>query len=123
MNTSQLQSFELSSINDEIRTNIPESYSTESRIWIYQCNKPLSESEKDEVLNMLHTFTNNWLSHGKKVKGYGNILFNQFIILIADETASAVSGCSTDSSVRLMKEIEQKITINLFDRQTLAFIV
>ena len=42
---------------------------------------------------------------------------------MADETATGVSGCSTDSSVRLVKEIEQKFNVQLFDRQTLAFFV
>ena len=55
------------------------------------------------------------------MKGFGKLFFNQFIILIADETASGVSGCSTDSSVRLIKEIENKFDVDLFNRQNLAF--
>jgi len=42
---------------------------------------------------------------------------------MADETASGVSGCSTDSSVRLIKDIEKQFGVNMFDRTTLAFIV
>jgi hypothetical protein len=34
-----------------------------------------------------------------------------------------VSGCSTDSSVRLIKEIEGRFNTQLFDRQQLAFII
>jgi hypothetical protein len=41
---------------------------------------------------------------------------------MADETATGVSGCSTDSSVRLIKEAEKLFKVNLFDRQLLAFI-
>ncbi|MEO7801992.1 MAG: hypothetical protein ABIR81_08335, partial [Ginsengibacter sp.] len=41
----------------------------------------------------------------------------------ADERQSGVSGCSTDTSVRLMKNIEQDLGIELFNRQTLAFLV
>jgi hypothetical protein len=107
---------------EEINTSVPESFSSESKIWIYQSNRPFSLIEKKEAAGLLQAFTNNWLSHGKKVKGFGIILFNQFIILAADESASSVSGCSTDSSVRLMKEIEQKFNIHLFDRQKLAFL-
>ncbi len=57
------------------------------------------------------------------VKGSGYLFFGQFVILMADETASGVSGCSTDSSVRLIKDIEQHFGVNMFDRTTLAFIV
>jgi hypothetical protein len=35
---------------------------------------------------------------------------------MADETATGVSGCSTDSSVRLIKEIEKIFGVNMFDR-------
>ena len=64
-----------------------------------------------------------WNSHGVPVKGFAALLFNQFIILLADETDMGVSGCSTDSSVRLIKDIEQMFNVNLFDRQMLAFII
>jgi hypothetical protein len=42
---------------------------------------------------------------------------------MADETATGVSGCSTDSSVRLIKQIESTFGVDMFDRTTLAFIV
>ena len=42
---------------------------------------------------------------------------------MADETAMGVSGCSTDSSVRVVKNIEEDYQVNLFDRQALAFAV
>jgi hypothetical protein len=42
---------------------------------------------------------------------------------MADETAAGVSGCSTDSSVRLIKDIEQRFKVNMFNRQTLAFVL
>ena len=42
---------------------------------------------------------------------------------MADETATGVSGCSTDSSVRLIKEIEKIFGVNMFDRMALAFII
>jgi hypothetical protein len=40
---------------------------------------------------------------------------------MADERATGVSGCSTDSSVRLIKQIEQLFNVNMFDRQMLTF--
>jgi hypothetical protein len=55
-------------------------------------------------------------------KRAGYLFFGQFIILMADEKATGVSGCSTDSSVRLIKDIEQRFGVNMFDRTTLAFV-
>lgn len=80
-------------------------------------------SEALQLEDMLAPFAANWQSHGEKVKGYANLLFGQFIVFMADETATGVSGCSTDSSVRLIKETEKIFKVNMFDRQLLAFVV
>jgi len=102
---------------------IPEDFNDNSRVWIYQCNRLFTLSEALQIEELLEDFTNTWLSHGASVKGYANLFFGQFIVLMADETATGVSGCSTDSSVRLIKNIEQDYNVNLFDRQMLAFVV
>lgn len=98
-------------------------FNSNSKVWIYQCNRIFLISEALEIEDMLRNFTREWKSHGKQVKGAAYLLFGRFIILMADETATGVSGCSTDSSVRLIKEIEQKFKVNMFDRETLAFVV
>lgn len=95
----------------------------DSRVWVYQCNRLFSLNEALEIEEMLKEFTLQWKSHGVPVKGEAHLFFGQFIILIADETATGVSGCSTDSSVRLIKGIEQQFDVNMFDRTTLAFVI
>ena len=80
-------------------------------------------SEAFEIEDILNEFTSGWNSHGTPVKGYANLLFGQFLIFIADETAAGVSGCSTDSSVRVVKAIEERFKVTMFDRQLLAFVV
>jgi hypothetical protein len=102
---------------------IPQDFNDNSRVWIYQSNRLFSIGEALEIEPLLEDFVKKWNSHGAKVKGFANLLFGQFIIIMADETATGVSGCSTDSSVRLIKEIEQLCKVNLFDRQLLAFVV
>ena len=100
---------------------LPSDFHPDSRVWIYQSDRAFNEKEEVEIDNLLKSFAENWKSHGAQVKAFGKLFFNQFIILIADETASGVSGCSTDSSVRLIKEIENKYNADLFNRQNLAF--
>lgn len=94
-----------------------------SRVWVYQCNRLFSMGEALHIEDLLKHFTANWKSHGTEVKGAAYLFFGQFIILMADEKATGVSGCSTDSSVRLIKEIENLYKVNLFDRQSLAFVI
>jgi len=110
-------------MNTDYRHLLPETFSPASRVWIYQCNRLFSLSEALQIEELLEQFTAAWHSHGTPVKGYANLFFGRFIVLMADETAAGVSGCSTDSSVRLVKDIEQLFTVSLFDRQLLAFII
>ncbi len=98
-------------------------FAPDSRVWIYQSSRMFSMGEALQIEDLLNHFTANWKSHGTPVKGFGTLFFGQFIVLIADENATGVSGCSTDSSVRLIKEIEQLYKVAMFDRQNLAFVV
>ena len=110
-------------MNLSFRELLPENFDPASRVWVYQASRLFLISEALEIEVMLQDFVQQWNSHGDPVKGYANLFFGQFIILMADETAAGVSGCSTDSSVRLIKSIESRFNVNMFDRQMLAFVV
>ena len=110
-------------MNFNISEYLPEDFAPDSRVWIYQSDRIFFMQEALEMEVMLQQFVNEWKSHGTPVKGYANLFFGRFIILMADENATGVSGCSTDSSVRLVKEIEKKYNVSLFDRQMLTFYI
>jgi hypothetical protein len=107
----------------DLSEHIPSHFSDNSRVWIYQSSRIFSISEALEIETMLNNFVEQWQTHGKKVSGFANLFFGRFIVLMADETEATVSGCSTDSSVRLIKEIEKTFAVSLFDRQLLAFMM
>ncbi len=100
---------------------IPADFSDNSRVWIYQSNRRFNSEESTEVLFLLNQFVSLWKSHGDPVKGFAGLFYEQFIVIIADEAATSVGGCSTDSSVHVIKMIESKYGVSLFDRQLLAF--
>ena len=106
-----------------LEDHIPTDFTDDSKVWIYQSSRLFLMSEAFEIEDILNDFVAGWKSHGDEVKGYANLFFGQFIVLMADESATGVSGCSTDSSVRLVKAIEQKFSVSLFDRLSLAFMV
>lgn len=110
-------------MNLDFQEYLPADFHNGSRVWIYQSSRLFSMSEAFEIEPMLNTFVTDWKTHGTPVKGYANLFLGQFIVIMADETAAGVSGCSTDSSVRLIKEIGQRFKVDLFNRQNLAFIL
>lgn len=110
-------------MNLEYKHLLPENFSADSKVWIYQSSRMFTLSEALELEVLLNEFASQWRSHGAEVKAYGNLFFGQFIALMADEKQSGVSGCSTDSSVRFIKELGQQLKVDFFDRMTLAFFV
>jgi hypothetical protein len=110
-------------MNLEYEQYIPEDFHPTSRVWVYQSNRLFTIGEAFEIESILKEFLEQWKSHGVPVKGYANLLYGQFLIFMADETATGVSGCSTDSSVRVVKKVESLFKVNMFDRQTLAFVI
>ncbi len=110
-------------MNLEYRSLLPRDFSHDSRVWIYQSSRMFSMGEALEIEDYIKDFCNQWLSHGAEVTAYGNLLFGQFLVLMSDEKKLSVSGCSTDASVRFVKEIGQKFGVDFFNRTNLAFIV
>jgi hypothetical protein len=100
---------------------LPANFHPQSKVWIYQSNRLFSMVEIFEIETILEDFTDIWKSHGAQVKGFATILYGQFIILMADETQTGVGGCSTDSSVHIIKEIEKRFNLQMFNRELLAF--
>jgi hypothetical protein len=95
--------------------------SPDSRLWIYQSNRKLTSQENTIIAGNLKLFVDQWDAHGQPLKASFDIFYNQFIILVADETHHAASGCSIDASVRTIKAVEQQVGIQLFDRSKVAF--
>lgn len=110
-------------MNLEYKSLLPENFDAQSRVWVYQSSRLFSLGEALDIEQLLEGFAAQWKSHGTPVKGSAHLFFGQFIVLLADETATGVSGCSTDSSVHLIKQIEQQYRVNMFDRTTLAFVI
>ncbi|MEO5648374.1 MAG: hypothetical protein ABIR03_00460 [Ginsengibacter sp.] len=110
-------------MNINFQDLIPQDFDENSRVWIYQSHRSFTVNEAVHIEELLENFSKEWNSHGDSVKGYANLFFGQFIIIMADETYTKLGGCSTDSSLRLIKSIEQDFQVQLLDRQLLAFIV
>jgi len=63
------------------------------------------------------------MAHGEVVRGWAKLLFNQFVVVLADESDTQVSGCSTDGMMRVIKSLERQYEVNFFDRMTITFLV
>lgn len=100
---------------------LPAHFHPNSKVWIYQSDRLFTMPEIFSIEPYLEHFADHWTSHGAPVKGFATVLYGQFIVIMADESKTAVGGCSTDSSVHVVKEIEKMTGVQLFNRTLLAF--
>jgi len=96
-------------------------FSENSRVWVYQSDKKLSDSEVQQIQGQLDSFTTRWTAHNNQLKAKAEIRYNRFLILIVDESQAGASGCSIDKSVNFIKQVEKQFKINLLDRFNLAY--
>lgn len=100
-----------------------ESLSDNSRVWIYQASRRLSDGEVDKLGSVLEEFCAQWSAHGEPLKTSFRIEYNQFVVLCADEDFHMPSGCSIDTSVRVLKDFQASAGVDFFDRTLVAFLV
>lgn len=104
--------------------DIPATLGANARVWIYQSNRAFREQEELEINEQLLHFYSQWLAHGQVVNGWAGVLYHQFVVVVADEqTGAAVSGCSTDGMVRVIKSLEKQYQVQLFDRMAITFLI
>ena len=96
--------------------------SDDTRVWIYQSNQPFKKEEEAQVRTYIQQFAQQWVSHNRQLKAFGDLLHRQFVILMVDESQAGASGCSIDSSVRFMKGLQAEFGVDLFDRMSFTYL-
>lgn len=92
-----------------------------SKVWVYQSVNPFTETETKIISEKVKQFVRQWTAHKEQVTGDGFVLYNRFVILMADESIVGVSGCSMDASVHFIKELGLEFNTNFFDRWNIAY--
>ncbi|MDB5106887.1 MAG: hypothetical protein JWP91_4576 [Fibrobacteres bacterium] len=90
------------------------------RCWVFGSSKPLSES--DPVLRgRLDRFFSQWQSHGEAVSGRWRILDDRFLVVLREPEGAEVSGCSIDSMVGEVKQLERELDSRLLDSSRIFY--
>lgn len=92
-----------------------------ARVWVFAAPRALSEEEAARLLERVDDFLPRWHAHGHPVVGARDWRHDRFLLVAADEEATGVSGCSTDSLFRVLKEAEREIGTTLLDASRVWF--
>ena len=97
-----------------------ENFPLNTKAWIYQSDRRISEQEADRILSVGKEFTSKWMSHGAPVRGELRVLFNRFVVVVAEDNGD-IGGCSIDTSVGLIRQIQEELNADFFNRMLLAY--
>jgi len=92
----------------------------ESKVWIYQSDKLLSDKDQKYILVNTERFLREWTAHGNNLKAGVQILHSRFVVIGVDEAYNEASGCSIDKSVGFIRELGKSLNIDFLDRSKVA---
>ena len=95
--------------------------SEESRVWIYQSNRTLSPLEIIEIEDKIKDFLISWTAHGSDLQASFLIKYNRFIVISLNESFNIATGCSIDSSVRFIQDLEKLYDVSLLDKMNVSY--
>ena len=93
----------------------------DSRIWIYQSDRDLIESEISVIDDKTSLFLDSWQAHGKDLECSYSIIHKRFIVIAVNENKNPIGGCSIDYSLQLINDISDSIHLNLLNRLIVNF--
>jgi len=93
----------------------------ESRVWIYQANRSFSEDELSQLEEQLKVFIEAWTAHGKDLQAGYKIVYKRFIVIALNQDLNSATGCSIDSSVHFIQELEKQYNVDLMDKMNVSY--
>ena len=93
----------------------------ESRIWIYQANRKLSDEEVATIEARSEEFLSQWTAHGANLEAGFEIRYNRFLVIGLNQANASASGCSIDASVRFIQSLEKEFDVDLLDKMNVTF--
>lgn len=96
-------------------------YPQNSKIWVYQSARELTDQEAVSINNQVNVFLNEWDSHGNIVKSAYALPYNRFIVILADDTMDRLCGSAGDRLFQFAKYIDTEYNLSLMDRMMTSY--
>ncbi len=97
--------------------NLPDN----SRVWIYQANRKLTDDEVAIINEKTRLFLEQWTAHGADLEAGFEIKYNRFIVIGLNQENASASGCSIDASVHFIQLLEKELDVDLLDKMNVTF--
>lgn len=97
--------------------NLPD----DSRIWIYQANRKLSDEEVATISSQTATFLEQWTAHGSDLEAGFEVRYDRFLVIGLNQSNASASGCSIDASVHFVQSLEKQFEVDLLDKMNVTY--
>lgn len=107
--------------NQPVTQALPSAFDEASRLWFYTSDRKLTAAETAFCRQKLAEFLPAWTAHNLALKAFGEVFFDNILVIAVDETSAGASGCGIDKSVRFVEQIGAAIGVDFFDRMIVGF--
>ncbi|HSP11226.1 MAG TPA: hypothetical protein VLO29_01765 [Salegentibacter sp.] len=97
--------------------NLPDS----ARVWVYQANRSFTQDELVEIKARLDEFLTQWTAHGAQLNAGYDIKYKRFITIGLDQEVNLASGCSIDTQVNFIQQLEKDYNVDLLDKMNVSY--
>jgi hypothetical protein len=98
-----------------------ESLPDDARLWIFALQQELDPGEEEVLLSTVESFLDGWAAHGAPLTAGSSWVERRFLLVAVDQRSVPPSGCSIDSMVRALKEVETRTGKRLVDHGPVYF--
>ncbi len=92
-----------------------------ARVWVYKSATPFSAEQKDLIRERGAVFTRSWAAHGAQLAAALDVVNDHFVVLGVDQRQAMASGCSIDTSVQFIQQLERELGQLLTDRMVVLY--
>lgn len=93
----------------------------EAKVWIYPSSRKFYKTEIQEVENAVKTFIENWKKEDANFTASYQLLYDRFVVLIANDEKSSLTNADIDASVGFILQLQEKYDVQLLDRMNVCF--
>lgn len=92
-----------------------------SKVWVFQSSSKIPKTLLDNISNDSKDFLNQLNSHGNSLKGSFKLIYNHFLVIGVENIENEISGCSIDTIIRFIKNLELRYKLSFFDRLIIKY--
>ncbi len=97
------------------------SISNDAKVWIYPSSRKFYPTEIEEIEQKVKQFVESWKPEDENFKVSYQLLYNRFIIFVADDTETSLTNADIDTSVSFILKLQETYKVALLDKMNACF--